>query len=36
MEETDLIVRRIKNGPVIDHIDSGKGLQVLDALEINA
>ena len=36
MEETDLIVRRIKNGTVIDHIDSGKGLQVLDALEINA
>jgi len=36
MEETDLIVRRIKNGTVIDHIDGGKGLQVLDALEINA
>ena len=36
MEETDLIVRRIKNGTVIDHIDGGKGLQVLDALDINA
>ena len=36
MEETDLIVRRIKNGTVIDHIDGGKGLQVLAALDINA
>ena len=36
MEETDLIVRRIKNGTVIDHIDEGKGLQVLNALDINA
>jgi len=36
MEETDLIVRRIKDGTVIDHIDSGKGLQVLEALDINA
>ena len=36
MEETDLIVRRIKNGTVVDHIDEGKGLQVLDALNINA
>ena len=36
MEETDLTVRRIKNGTVIDHIDEGKGLQVLDALDINA
>ena len=35
MEETDLIVRRIKNGTVIDHIDEGKGLQVLNALDIN-
>ena len=32
MEETDLTVRRIKNGTVIDHIDEGKGLQVLAAL----
>ena len=36
MEETDLTVRRIKNGTVIDHIDGGKGLQVLAALDINA
>jgi len=26
----------IKNGTVIDHIDEGKGLQVLNALDINA
>jgi len=32
MEETDLIVRRIKNGTVIDHIDGGKGLQVLECI----
>ena len=36
MQESDLLVRRIKNGTVIDHIDSGKGLQVLSALDINA
>ena len=36
MQESDLIVRRIKNGTVIDHIDGGKGLQVLNALDINA
>ena len=29
------MVRRIKEGTVIDHIDVGKGLQVLDALRIN-
>ncbi len=29
------MVRRIKEGTVIDHIDEGKGLQVLDALRIN-
>ncbi len=34
-EETGLIVTRIKNGTVIDHIDGGKGLHVLEALEIN-
>ena len=34
-EETSLIVTRIKNGTVIDHIDGGKGLHVLEALEIN-
>jgi len=29
------MVRRIKEGTVIDHIDVGKGLQVLGALEID-
>ena len=35
MEQSDLMVRRIKEGTVIDHIDEGKGLQVLDALQID-
>ena len=35
MQESDLLVRRIKDGTVIDHIDQGKGLKVLVALEIN-
>ena len=35
MQESDLLVRRIKDGTVIDHIDQGKGLKVLDALEID-
>jgi len=35
MLESDLLVRRIKDGTVIDHIDQGKGLKVLEALEIN-
>ena len=35
MEQSDLIVRRIKDGTVIDHINEGKGLKVLDALEID-
>ena len=35
MQESDLMVRRIKEGTVIDHIDEGKGLQVLAALQIN-
>jgi aspartate carbamoyltransferase regulatory subunit len=35
MQDSDLLVRRIKEGTVIDHIDEGKGLQVLDALRIN-
>ena len=35
MEESELLVRRIREGTVIDHIDSGKGLRVLDALGIN-
>ena len=35
MEQSGLIVRRIKDGTVIDHIDEGKGLKVLDALDID-
>ena len=35
MEEANLLVRRIKDGTVIDHIDGGKGLQVLEALDID-
>ena len=35
MQESELIVRRIEAGTVIDHIDEGKGLKVLDALGIS-
>ena len=35
MQESDLIVRRIKDGTVIDHIDQGKGLRVLEALDMD-
>ena len=35
MEQSELMVRRIKEGTVIDHIDGGKGLQVLSALRID-
>jgi aspartate carbamoyltransferase regulatory subunit len=35
MQESNLIVRRIKDGTVIDHIESGKGLKVLEALGID-
>jgi len=35
MLESDLTVRRIKDGTVIDHIDQGKGIRVLEALEID-
>ena len=35
MEQSDLIVRRIKDGTVIDHINEGNGLQVLQALDID-
>ena len=35
MQESELMVRRIKEGTVIDHIDEGKGLQVLSALRID-
>lgn len=34
MEQSELLVRRIREGTVIDHIDGGRGLQVLDALGI--
>ena len=32
MESHDLLVRKIKNGTVIDHIDSGKGMDILNIL----
>jgi aspartate carbamoyltransferase regulatory subunit len=35
MEQSELMVLRISEGTVIDHIDEGKGLQVLDALRID-
>lgn len=35
MSESDLIVRKIKNGTVIDHIEAGKGIKVLNALGID-
>ena len=35
MEQSELMVRRIKEGTVIDHIDEGKGLQVIKALHID-
>ena len=35
MQESELLVRRIKEGTVLDHIDEGKGLQVLNALQID-
>lgn len=35
MDESELIVRRIREGTVIDHIDEGRGLQVLSALGID-
>ena len=35
MEQSDLAVRRIKDGTVIDHIDVGTGLKVLEALQID-
>ena len=35
MEQSDLLFRRIKDGTVIDHINEGKGLRVLEALEID-
>ncbi|HWP78994.1 MAG TPA: aspartate carbamoyltransferase regulatory subunit [Candidatus Nitrosotenuis sp.] len=35
MQESNLIVRRIKDGTVIDHIEGGMGLKVLEALGID-
>ncbi len=35
MEQSELTVRRIKEGTVIDHIDEGRGLKVLGALRID-
>lgn len=35
MDESELTVRRIREGTVIDHIDEGRGLQVLSALGIS-
>ena len=35
MEQSDLLVRRIRDGTVIDHINEGKGLKVLEALGID-
>lgn len=35
MEQSELLVRRIREGTVIDHIEGGKGLQVLNALRID-
>lgn len=35
MSEPNLMVRRIKDGTVIDHIKAGQGLEVLKALDID-
>ena len=35
MQESELIVRRIREGTVIDHIDEGRGLAVISALKID-
>ena len=35
MEQSDLLVRRIRDGTVIDHINEGSGLKVLEALGID-
>lgn len=35
MDSSELLVRRIRQGTVIDHINTGKGLQVLAALGID-
>jgi len=35
LEQSELLGRRIREGTVIDHIDEGMGLKVLDALRID-
>lgn len=35
LEQSELLVRRIREGTVIDHIDEGMGLKVLEALRID-
>ena len=35
MQDSELLVRRIRNGTVIDHIDEGVGLRVLNTLKID-
>ena len=35
MDTSELLVRRIRQGTVIDHIDTGRGLRVLEALGID-
>ena len=35
LDESELTVRRIRQGTVIDHIDAGRGLRVLSALGID-
>lgn len=35
LEQSELLVRRIREGTVVDHIDEGMGLRVLEALRID-
>jgi aspartate carbamoyltransferase regulatory subunit len=36
MREKELLVRKIENGTVIDHIPAGKGLKVVEILGVNS
>jgi aspartate carbamoyltransferase regulatory subunit len=36
MREKELLVRKIENGTVIDHIPAGKGLKVVEMLGVNS
>jgi aspartate carbamoyltransferase regulatory subunit len=36
MREKELLVRKIENGTVIDHIPAGKGLKVIEILGVNS